>query len=172
MVEDPRLLTLNPVWEQDPLRGKLDAAQGKPPRAGGRERAITDMAAALDTLQKEMETLKAILEAGGTVLTGTDSPLDNVATALHLSLRAQVKYGIEPWRALQTATYLPAKAFGVLADLGTIEPGKIADIALVAGDPLREIKDVTNVKFVMKDGRLFSQEELSEPFVHKTDSKH
>ncbi|HWF10174.1 MAG TPA: amidohydrolase family protein [Bryobacteraceae bacterium] len=172
MVEDQRLLTLNPIWEQEPLRGKLDSAQGKPPRAGGRERAITDPAAALDSLKKEMETLKAILEAGGTVLTGTDSPLDNVATALHLSLRAQVKYGIEPWRALQTATYFPAKAFGVMADLGTLEPGKIADMAFVAGDPLREIKDVTNVRFVMKDGRLFSQDELAGPFIHQANPKH
>jgi hypothetical protein len=172
MVEDQRLLALNPIWEQEPLRGKLDSAQGKTPRAGGRERAITDVAVALDSLQKEMKTLKAILEAGGTVLTGTDSPLDNVATALHLSLRAQVKYGIEPWRALQTATYLPAKAFGVMADLGTLEPGKIADMAFVAGDPLKEIKDVTNVRFVMKDGRLFSQDELARPFVHQADPKH
>ena len=37
-------------------------------------------------------------------LSGTDSPLDNVATALHLNLRGQVKYGHESWKALQTAT--------------------------------------------------------------------
>jgi Tol biopolymer transport system component len=172
MVEDQRLLTLNPVWEQEPLRGKLDSAQGKRPRAAGRERAITDPAVTLDSLRKEMETLKAILDAGGTVLTGTDSPLDNVATALHLSLRAQVKYGIEPWRALQTATFLPAKAFGVMADLGTLEAGKIADMAFVAGDPLKDIKDVTNVKFVMKDGHLYSQADLAGPFMHQPNSKH
>ncbi|HEY3826517.1 MAG TPA: amidohydrolase family protein [Bryobacteraceae bacterium] len=172
MVEDERLLALNPVWEQEALLGKLDSAQGKPPRAAGRERAITDVSTTLNTLQKEMTTLKAIMDAGGTVLTGTDSPLDNVATALHLSLRAQVKYGIEPWRALQTATYLPAKAFGLSAELGTVEAGKIADLAFVAGDPLKKISDVTNVKFVMKDGHLYSQEELSQPFVHPVHSNH
>ncbi len=163
MVEDRRLLALNTPWDEEVLRGKLDAAQGKKPRVEGRGAAM-DPAVALDTLKKEMETVGAILRGGGTVLTGTDSPLDSVATALHLSLRAQVKYGIEPWRALQTATYLPAKAFGVLADLGTVEPGKIADLALVSGDPLRRIADVTNVRFVMKNGKLYSVSELMAPF--------
>jgi imidazolonepropionase-like amidohydrolase len=162
-VEDSRLLALNTPWDQKVLRGKLDAAQGKPGAAGGRGGG-GDVSITLDSLKKEMETVGAILRGGGTVLAGTDSPLDSVATALHLNLRAQVKYGIEPWRALQTATMLPAKTFGVLADLGTVEPGKIADLALVSGDPLRQIKDVTNVRFVMKNGRLYSVAELMEPF--------
>ena len=58
----------------------------------------------LDSLKKEEATVAAILRAGETILAGPDSPLDNVATALHLNLRAQVKFGLEPWRALQTAT--------------------------------------------------------------------
>ena len=57
--------------------------------------------------------------------------------ALHLGLRAQVKYGLEPWRALPTAMLLPAKAFGVEKDLGTLEVGKLAELAIVNGDPLR-----------------------------------
>jgi Tol biopolymer transport system component len=165
MVEDRRLLALNTPWDEEILRGKLDAAQGREPRAAGRA-AAADPAVTLDTLKKEMETVGAILRGGGIVLTGTDSPLDSVATALHLSLRAQVKFGVEPWRALQTATFLPAKAFGVLADLGTVEPGKIADLAIVSGDPLSQIKDAANVRFVMKNGKLYSVAELMEPFDH------
>jgi imidazolonepropionase-like amidohydrolase len=87
-----------------------------------------------------------------------------VATALHLNLRAQVKYGIEPWRALQTATILPAKAFGVEKDLGSLEPGKLADLVLVSGDPLSDIKAAANVQFVMKGGHLYSVAELTAPF--------
>ena len=70
----------------------------------------TDPAVTLEGLRKEEDTVAAILRGGGTMLAGTDSPLDNIATALHLNLRAQVKYGLQPWQALQTATLLPAKA--------------------------------------------------------------
>ena len=77
-----------------------------------------------------------------------------------------MKFGIEPWRALQTVTYLPAKAFGVLSDLGTVEPGKIADLDALSTATLcvRDIKAAADVQFVMKDGRLYSVAELMKPF--------
>lgn len=169
MVEDPRLITLNTPWDEIVLRAKLAMAEGRkpvvpegahlPPRLG-------DTATTLDGLRKEMETLGAIVRAGGTMLVGTDSPLDSVATALHLGLRAQVKYGLDPWQALQTATLSPAKAFGVEKDLGTVEPGKLADLAIVAGDPLQDIKAAANVKLVVKNGHVYTVEELMAPFQH------
>ncbi len=169
MADDPRLATLNTPWDQAVLRAKVALAEGKkpvipegahmPPRMGS-------PAETLDGLRKEMETLGDIVRHGGIMLVGTDSPLDNVATALHLGLRAQVKYGLEPWRALQTATLLPASAFGVQKDLGTLEAGKLADLAIVKGDPLKDIKDAANVQFVMKDGKLYSVAELMAPFAH------
>ena len=66
--------------------------------------------------------------------------------------------------ALQTATLLPAKAFGVGNDLGTIEPGKLADLVLVAGNPLANIKDAANVRMLMKNGQLYAVSELVAPF--------
>ena len=87
-----------------------------------------------------------------------------MATALHVNLRAQVKYGLAPWQALQTATLLPAKAFGVANDLGTLEPGKLADMVFISGDPLTNIKDVANVSSVMKNGKLYTLPELMKPF--------
>ncbi len=152
MVDDQRLLALNTPWDEIALRAKRDAAVG------------TDQTVSLDSLAKEEDTVRAIRRAGGIVLAGTDSPLDNVATALHLNLRAQVKYGLAPWEALQSATLLPAKAFHLLDDLGTLEPGKLADMTFVTGNPLVNIKDAANVQMVMKDGRLYTVAELMEPF--------
>jgi len=99
------------------------------------------------------------------MLAGTDSPLDNVATALHLNLRAQVLLGhLPPWRALQSATKLPAETFSVSKDLGTIEPGKLADFVFLTDDPLDDIRNATHVASVMKNGRLYTVKDLMAPF--------
>jgi hypothetical protein len=166
MADDDRLAKLNTPWDQAVLKAKSEIAQGRKPAVvpEGFRQLGTDTAVTLEGLRKEEETVGAILRGGGVVLAGTDSPLDNVATALHLNLRAQVKYGLAPWQALQTATLLPAKAFGVAKDLGTIEPGKLADLVLVEGNPLVDIKDAAKVRSVMKGGRLYTVADLEGAF--------
>jgi adenine deaminase len=89
-----------------------------------------------------------------------------VATALHLNLRAQVHLGgLAPWQALQSATLLTATEVGVARDLGTVEQGKLADLAFIAGDPLTRIEDLANVQAVMKNGRIYTVAELELPFL-------
>ena len=61
-------------------------------------------------------------------------------------------------------TSLPAKAYGLTSDLGTLEKGKLADLILVSGDPLRNIDDLANVECVMKNGVLRSVSEIAKPF--------
>jgi Amidohydrolase family len=50
-------------------------------------------------------------------------------------------------------------------DLGSVEPGKLADLTFISGDPLTEIKDLANVQAVMKNGRFYAVPELMQPFV-------
>jgi Tol biopolymer transport system component len=153
MVEDPRLLVLNPPWDQALLVAKRDGA------------VATPQSVSLDSLRKEEDTFKRIQLGGGAMLAGTDSPLDNVATALHLNLRSQVKFGLAPWQALQSATLKPAQMYNVARDLGTVERGKLADLAFINGDPLTDIKQLANVAGVMKGGRYYSTADLLAPFV-------
>ena len=87
------------------------------------------------------------------------------STSLHLNLRSQVRFGLAPWQALETATWLPAKAFDLTKDLGTIEPGKLADLIIVSGDPLKNINDAAHVQCVMKNGLLQSVGTIMAPFV-------
>jgi imidazolonepropionase-like amidohydrolase len=66
---------------------------------------------------------------------------------------------------LDTVTSLPAKAYGLTKDLGTLERGKLADLILVSGDPLVNIDDAANVQCVIKNGNVLSVSEVVKPFV-------
>ncbi len=157
MLDDPRLLALSPPWDLRARHAEL-------------HRLLTsDRTSASRWLAHEVEIVDRIVASGGLVLAGSDSPLDEVATALHMNVRAQVKYGREPWQALQTATLFPAKAFGLERDLGTLEPGKLADLVLVGGDPLADITALTNVTAVMRGGHLYTTPELVAPFAAHAD---
>ena len=72
---------------------------------------------------------------------------------LHVELESYVHAGLTPFQALQTATVNAAQALGLGDELGTIEPGKLADLAFLGGDPLLDIRNTRDVKRVMRGGR-------------------
>lgn len=69
-----------------------------------------------------------------------------------------VQYGMTPLQAIRTATTTAADLLGWSDKMGTIEPGKWADIVAVSGDPLKDITELQRVKFVMKSGEVFKNE--------------
>jgi len=69
-----------------------------------------------------------------------------------------VQYGMTPMQAIRTGTSTAAELLGWSDKLGTIEDGKWADIVAVSGDPLKDIKELQNVRFVMKAGAVFKNE--------------
>ncbi len=70
-----------------------------------------------------------------------------------------VKYGMTPLQAIQSATRNAADLLGKSDVLGSLQPGKYADIIAVSGNPLEDIRLLENVKFVMKEGRIYKQEQ-------------
>ncbi|HXZ20841.1 MAG TPA: amidohydrolase family protein [Candidatus Acidoferrales bacterium] len=66
-----------------------------------------------------------------------------------------VEYGMTPIEAIRTATTTAAELLGWSDRIGSIEPGKFADIVAVSGDPLADITELEHVKFVMKDGVVY-----------------
>ncbi len=66
-----------------------------------------------------------------------------------------VKYGMDPMSAIQSATVETAKLLGEFDSIGSISVGKNADIIAVSGNPIKNIKNMENVVFVMKDGEVF-----------------
>ena len=69
-----------------------------------------------------------------------------------------VQYGMTPMQAIRTGTSTAAELLGWSDKLGTIEAGKWADLVALSGDPLKDIKEVENVKFVMKGGVVYKNE--------------
>jgi imidazolonepropionase-like amidohydrolase len=66
-----------------------------------------------------------------------------------------VKYGMTPMQAIQAATSNAADLLGHATEVGSIKPGKYADLIAVSGDPLKDISLLERVEFVMKDGKVY-----------------
>src|SRR6202047_5269361 len=69
-----------------------------------------------------------------------------------------VQYGMTPMQAIRSDTSMERELLGWKDKVGTVEPGKWADIVAVSGDPLRDISELSRVKFVMKGGVVYKSE--------------
>ena len=69
-----------------------------------------------------------------------------------------VNYGMTPMQAIRTGTAVAAELLGWSDKMGTVEPGKWADLVAVSGDPLKDITELQRVKFVMKGGVVYKNE--------------
>jgi Tol biopolymer transport system component len=140
LADDPALKTdprfgLYPEWLQKQVLQRPPALAGN---AEGSYKMVMD-----------------VMKAGGRIVAGTDSPH---AFSLHGELQSYVLAGMTPYAALKCATVNSAEALEL--DAGSIEPGKLADIVIVDGNPLENIANVHKVKRVIANGRLFELEDL------------
>ena len=101
---------------------------------------------------KMVELVGALHRAGVTIVAGTD---ELAGFALHRELELYVQAGIPPAEVLRIATLVPAQVLKRDNDLGTIEPGKLADFIIVDGDPTKNISDIRRVVRVVKDGKVY-----------------
>jgi imidazolonepropionase-like amidohydrolase len=67
-----------------------------------------------------------------------------------------VEAGMPPMVAIKSATVEAAKLLGI-TDIGIIEPGKLADIVAIDGDPIKDIRKMKEIRFVMKEGIVYKQ---------------
>lgn len=105
------------------------------------------------------ETFQKMYKAGVKIAMGTDMGFEPDMGTNATELEIYVKLGMKPMDAIQTATKNAAEALKMEKDLGTIEPGKLADIIAVDGDPLRNIRCLQqkkNIQLVMKEGRVYA----------------
>ena len=116
--------------------------------------------------QRSVNTMKRVLGAlagaGCTVVAGSDAPFPHLVPgfSLHDELSLLVDAGLEPAAALASATSVAADVLG-LADAGEIRPGSLADMVAVGGDPLDDIRVLSDVRLVLRRGRTVDFEELA-----------
>jgi len=111
---------------------------------------------AAEFAQRVLE-LKTLYESGGKnlLIVGTDEPVYTSLLpgfAYHRELLAMTYAGLAPAAVLKAATINGAKALGVEHRLGSVETGKLADLVVVSGNPVEDIKAARNVRFVIKGG--------------------
>jgi imidazolonepropionase-like amidohydrolase len=113
----------------------------------------------LDSWKTMLRFLKLLYDSGVTIVPGTDAL---AGFSLHRELELYEEAGIPAAEVLRIATIVPARVLHQDKDLGSIEPGKLADLIVVDGDPSRKISDIRNVSLVMKDGILLDPNDLYE----------
>jgi len=128
----------------------------------GLQNTAPPTAAQIATIVNDATQQAKVRAAGALVTNGTDSPLVVPGISLHLNLRgaALVQGNLA---ALQSATRDAAKMAFVGADLGTIEAGKLADLLVVNGNPLADLRAAADIRLVIKNGRPFTIDEILAP---------
>jgi imidazolonepropionase-like amidohydrolase len=107
------------------------------------------------------ETFRRALQAGVKIAFGTDVGGFEWTINPAKEFPLMVEYGMTPAQALHAATVSGAELVDMRSQIGSVEPGKLADLIAVSGNPLSDIRVLQNVRFVMKEGVVYKQSSLT-----------
>lgn len=145
------------VWEHPILSRHV------PPRTLEARSVRRQMAPADDYADaKSAAAAKKLMEAGVLVNIGAHGQREGLAA--HWEIWSFARGGMSPLQALKTATINPAKFLGYDNDIGSLETGKLADLIILSGNPLDDIRQTDDIEHVMIGGRLYESGTLNEVF--------
>jgi imidazolonepropionase-like amidohydrolase len=128
-------------------------------RKGGAPQRIIEKAATADARARGM--IKTAIAKNVRIAFGSDAAVCPHGSQIN-QFAIFVQEGMKPLAAIRTATSVDAALFGV-TDRGTLEPGKLADIVAVPGDPSRDITQMEKLFFVMKGGTVYRNDRAGPP---------
>jgi imidazolonepropionase-like amidohydrolase len=140
-----------PILERLPSQAQRSAFTGGLPVTSENDQLYKDSYSAMLRMTRKM------YDAGIPILVGTDAIS---GLMLHRELELEVKAGIPPGKALQNATFVAARVLKQDKDLGSIAPGKLADLVLVEGDPVADISNIRRTRTVIKNGTVYNSADL------------
>jgi len=113
-------------------------------------------------LSEAQRNVKKLFDAGILVAAGTDAPYPGVSQGegIHRELQLLVEAGLSPLDAITVSTKNAALLMNAADEWGTLTPGKVANIILVAGRPDKNISDTRNIEMVIQAGRVLDREKL------------
>jgi imidazolonepropionase-like amidohydrolase len=110
-----------------------------------------------DVSQVAHKNIEHAIRSGVKIAFGTDAAVYPHGLNAH-EFAVYVKMGMTPLEAIRTATVNAADLLGWSDRVGTVEPGKFADLIAVDGDPAKDVTTLQNVRFVMKGGKVYKNE--------------
>jgi imidazolonepropionase-like amidohydrolase len=109
-------------------------------------------------IAQERRAFTSALRAGVRIANGTDAGGFPWTEPLASDFRYLVEYGMTPMQAIRAGTSVAAELLGQTANIGSVAPGRYADLVAVSGDPLQDIRELERVKWVMKGGVVYKNE--------------
>lgn len=119
--------------------------------------------AAHEAFDKEQKFVGMCGKAGVRIIAGTDGPGVGVLVpgfALHREMELLAASGLSPLQALRAATSTAAEALGKEDQLGTVEPGRFADLVIVDADPLASVQNLRQIHLVVQGGKTYEPKTL------------
>jgi hypothetical protein len=150
-LEDTQLL-YNPLLQYMPLDEKL-VSLGQ--YHWEDDRTAAEREQFLKGYRNVQEFLRRFVKAGGKLYSGTDTAAANTpGLSLHHEMLLYVDAGLSPMEALLSSTKWAAEILRLDKELGTVEPGKIADLVILRASPLLDIRNTRAIDMVLRDGEV------------------
>jgi hypothetical protein len=163
-VIDPTMVAWERSWHDKtiPLHDLIPGSDKAPPELVRPQVALGLSPAQAGVFQaafdRELKVIQALHRNGVTLVVGTDARIP--AYELYRELEIFVKAGFTPMEAIQAATMVPARAMKLDREVGTVQPGKRADLILLDRNPLDSISNIRSVKTVITNGRIYDSSGL------------